>query len=98
MVLLDRHRRIIGAQALAVGDRFRVSIRIRTVVEAVLRSRASGVVLAHNHPSGICRPSAQDLAATRRLAVVLEAIDTDLVDHLILGRDRVYSMQAAGLL
>jgi DNA repair protein RadC len=63
-----------------------------------LRHNATGIILAHSHPSGYCRPSGCDIATTRRLAQVAQALDIALVDHLIFTADAVYSMRAGGLL
>ena len=46
------------------------------------------MLIAHNHPDGDLRPSAADMALTRRLAQGLAALDVMLLDHLILGAVR----------
>jgi DNA repair protein RadC len=46
----------------------------------------------------VCRPSADDIAATRRLQTIAEALELRLVDHLIVTRRAVYSMRAGGCL
>jgi DNA repair protein RadC len=71
---------------------------MRDVFAEALRLGASGMILAHNHPSGECRPSDNDIAATRRLAEVALALDVALIDHLIFTHEAVYSMRAGGLL
>ena len=63
-----------------------------------LRLDAHGLILAHNHPPGHCRPSSCDIIATRRLAEVARALDIVLIDHLIFTDEAVYSMRAEGLL
>ena len=63
-----------------------------------LRLDARGIILAHNHPSGECRPSGCDIAATHQLAAVASALDIELIDHLIFTHEAVYSMRAGGLL
>lgn len=54
--------------------------------------------LTHNHPSGDPTPSEADLAVTRRIIRVLDAIDVRLVDHIVLAGDRWASMRELGLL
>ena len=57
---------------------------------------ARGLIVAHNHPSGDCRPSRSDILATHRLKEVAIALDIELIDHLILTENAVYSMRAGG--
>ncbi|MGN6495755.1 MAG: JAB domain-containing protein, partial [Tsuneonella sp.] len=59
---------------------------------------AGGFLLAHNHPSGDCRPSEEDVAATRHLAAVGAALELELVDHVIVTRHRALSLRAGGYL
>lgn len=61
------------------------SINIRKIISVVVRSNASAVILCHNHPSGIARPSRQDIVLTKKLAVVLETMNVALLDHLIIA-------------
>lgn len=75
-----------------------LSVRMRENFGEALRLDARELILAHNHPSGQCRPSSCDMTATRRLAEVARALDIVLIDHLILTDEAVYSMRAGGLL
>lgn len=59
---------------------------------------ARQIVLAHNHPSGIARPSAEDMATTRRIARDGAIVGIALIDHLIVAGNAVYSMKREGLL
>jgi DNA repair protein RadC len=69
---------------------------VRPLVERALELGAAGFLLAHNHPSGRCRPSADDVSGTLRLAEVAEALELSLIDHLIVTRTRVFSMRLGG--
>ncbi len=68
------------------------------IVREAVHHRAHRLLIAHNHPSGDPTPSLDDHLATRRIAELLRAIEVELVDHLILARNRVFSFRAAGLL
>ena len=59
---------------------------------------ARQIVLAHNHPSGIARPSAKDLATTRRIASDGVIVGIALIDHLIVAGNAIFSMKREGLL
>jgi DNA repair protein RadC len=73
-------------------------LRIREIVADAARHGSKGLILAHNHPSGDPSPSATDKRITRRLAVVGEAIDVAILDHLVLAGTECRSMRQMGLL
>jgi DNA repair protein RadC len=64
--------------------------------QAVCRADCASVVLAHNHPSGDTRPSAHDLAVTRRLTLAAEMLDISVLDHLIFNGGPVFSFREKG--
>jgi len=63
----------------------------REVVRLVVEHDATGVILAHNHPSGRTQPSEADRHLTRRIGAALRAIDVRLLDHLVVGESGFYS-------
>jgi len=71
---------------------------IRAIVADAARHGSKGLILAHNHPSGDVRPSAADKRITKRLALVSEAIDVVILDHLVLAGAECRSMRQMGLL
>lgn len=97
-IFVDRKRAWLGDGPCGIGTMSALTLRMRELIGDALRHDAAGIILAHSHPSGHCRPSGCDIAATRRLAEVARALDITLVDHLIFTPDAVYSMRAGGLL
>lgn len=97
-IFLDRDSGFLGEAACGIGTMTTLAIRMRTLLGEALRRDAAGIILAHSHPSGHCRPSDCDIAATRRLHEIAQALEIRLVDHLIFTDDAVYSMRAGGLL
>ena len=71
---------------------------IRTIVADAARHGSKGLILAHNHPSGDARPSDADKRITRRLALVSEAMDIAILDHLVMAGSDCRSMRQMGLL
>jgi DNA repair protein RadC len=98
VVFVDAARRQLGDASVGLGSFNALSLRMRELFAEALRLDARGLILAHNHPSGDCRPSSCDIAATNRLAEVARALDIALIDHLIFTKESVYSMRAGGLL
>lgn len=97
-IFLDSRSAWLGDAPCGIGTMTALTLRMRSLLGEALRHDAAGLILAHSHPSGHCRPSGCDIAATRRLAEVAAALDIALVDHLIFTTDAVYSMRAGGLL
>jgi DNA repair protein RadC len=54
--------------------------------------------LGHNHPSGVCEPSAADKRITERLQAAVSLVDIKILDHIICSPDSAYSFAEAGLL
>jgi DNA repair protein RadC len=93
----DAERRFLGEAAIARGTPHSLALCPRMIVSEGLRLGACGMILAHSHPSGDCRPSAADEAATRRLAWLGEMVDLVLLDHFIVTASAVYSMRIGGV-
>lgn len=98
VLFLGQNRVYLGDIPLATGGAGALSIRMRDLFAYALGLGAQSVVIAHNHPSGQCRPSQRDIEATERLNKVAGALDIELLDHLIFTQGAVYSMRAGGKL
>lgn len=96
-LFVDENRSYLGDAPLGLGGSGQLSLRMRDLFSKALSLNAGGVLIAHNHPSGLCRPSRCDIMSTRRLETVATALDIELVDHLIFTKDAVYSMRAGAL-
>lgn len=97
VLFVDQQGTYLGDAAMGRGSRGRLSVRMREVFCRALSLDASGILVAHNHPSGQCRPSHCDVVATRRLEEIATALDIELLDHLIFTQDAVYSMRAGAI-
>ncbi|MBN2465965.1 DNA repair protein RadC [candidate division WOR-3 bacterium] len=87
-----------GIERLEEGVVDRAIVYPRRVAQAALKRGAKAIVLAHNHPSGDTQPSERDKDLTRALVLAGAAVDVDVLDHLIVSRDGVFSFRKAGLL
>ena len=76
----------------------RAAVYPRNIVEECLRLKAVSVILIHNHPSGVCLPSNEDIAVTRAVEKTLNAMNIRLIDHLIVSPASLRSMARDGLL
>lgn len=80
------------------GRNASADLPIRQIIFDAAVHGSTGLVLAHNHPTGDPTPSAEDCSLTRRLALLGEAMEVSLIDHLIFGGSECRSMRAMGLL
>lgn len=85
VLFLDSGRHLLGSAEWA-GTVDRAYISPREIAEKALLLRATGVILAHNHPSGNCKPSSADMQFTKSVFNALELFDIKLLDHLIISR------------
>jgi DNA repair protein RadC len=97
-IYLDQGRRILGREVFDAGSRTRTVLYPRRLFEQALRHKATGIVLAHNHPGGSRQASAADRNLTQSIARLGEGLEIELVDHLIVTRDGHSSFREQGLL
>jgi DNA repair protein RadC len=96
---LDAQNRLIAAEELFRGTLTQTSVYPREVVKRALGHNAAAVVLAHNHPSGLCEPSRADELLTRELKQALALVDVKVLDHFIVaGQSQPLSFAERGLL
>ena len=98
VLFLDAQHRLIALEEMFRGTLAQASVYPREVVCRALQLGAAAVVLAHNHPTGLVRPSAADQALTATLRSALGLVDVRVIDHLIVGPGNSYSMAESGLL
>ena len=70
----------------------------KVIFAAAIKSAASSIILAHNHPSGNLRPSSADISLTRKIKAGGELLDIAVSDHLIISREGYYSFADEGLM
>jgi DNA repair protein RadC len=80
------------------GDETGAEFPLREIIADAANLGSSGIVIAHNHPSGDARPSESDCRATRRLATAAEALDCTVLDHLVFGGRDCASLRQLGYL
>ena len=97
VIFMNSHNHVLDFQVFP-GTVDRAAVYPREVAEKCLRVGASAVIVAHNHPSGVCMPSDGDLQTTRRILAALRTISVGLVDHLIVTPTACLSLRASGML
>ena len=87
VALLSRKHRLIAVVPVYVGNVAGSPVRIAELFTEAVRRNASGILLAHNHPSGDPSPSADDLRTTKDAAAAGRLLGIEVVDHLVLVPD-----------
>ncbi len=95
-VSLDSNLKVIRTTKVHEGSFDSVSFSIAKVVRSLVASGARGVIIAHNHPSGVALPSERDLDSTEKLKHALNSVGIDFIDHIILGENDYVSFRQSG--
>jgi DNA repair protein RadC len=88
----------IGYAKISQGGVTGTVVDIKIIAKYIAGSLATGIILAHNHPSGRKTPSNNDLELTKRISEMCVYMDCRLLDHVILTATDHYSMAEEGIL
>lgn len=96
-LLLNRANDALGIVNHSKGGIAGTVVDVRLIFAAAIKANATGLILAHNHPSGNLKPSYQDIQLTKRVKEAGMLLDIQLLDHLILSSESYLSMADQGL-
>jgi DNA repair protein RadC len=91
ILLLNRANDTIGYAKISQGGIVGTIVDVKIIAKYVVDSLASGIILAHNHPSGNLLESKSDIDITNKIKNVLSYFDCKVLDHLILTKQNYYS-------
>jgi len=97
LLCLDAKCKVLCCEKVGEGGINSAGVPVRRIVELALKSNATAVILAHNHPSGLAIPSGEDVQTTCRVAMALDAVEISLVDHIIVADQDWVSLAQSGL-
>jgi DNA repair protein RadC len=80
---LNRANKVVGVYHASTGGISGTVADPRLILGTALKVAASGLILAHNHPSGNLKPSTADQELTNKLVNASKMLDINLLDHLI---------------
>jgi DNA repair protein RadC len=86
VICLNNNLGVIKHHIVSTGTANRTFVEPAKIMEYALNDKASSVVLAHNHPSGECYPSASDINFTLEMQGILEKVGIRLLDHVIVTK------------
>lgn len=104
MLCLDSHNNLVKMNKLAkisnisMGSLNASIVHPREVFREAIQSSAAQIIVGHNHPSGNPDPSPEDVALTRRLEEAAKIFGIELLDHIIVTKEKFSSLKAIGLI
>lgn len=98
ILILNRANSVIKEEYLSKGGISGTVVDTRLICKSAIENNASGIIIAHNHPSGQILPSEQDKNITKKLKEALKLFEIPLLDHLIIGDNKYFSFADENML
>lgn len=93
VLFLDAKNHLLASETMFTGTVATTAVHVREVAKHALLHNATGVIIAHNHPSGDSTPSPQDYQMTELVRKALATVEVNLLDHLVVGGNDVHSIE-----
>lgn len=98
LIMLNTKNKIIAHKTISKGTVNASIVTPREIFFPAIKMMASSIILAHNHPSADVTPSNEDKNITEIVARSGKLINIKLLDHIIIGKNKIYSFKEAGLI
>ena len=98
VMLLNRANKVIDIKLIGRGGVSSTVVDSKVIFSFALESLASGIILAHNHPSGNLKPSNSDIRLTKKLVDAGKILEVPILDHIIVGDNDYFSFADEGLI
>jgi DNA repair protein RadC len=98
IILVNRANKVLKIERVGMGGVTGTVADIRIMFKLALEHLATGIILAHNHPSGQLRPSDADIQLTRNVKEAGKILMVNLLDHVIIGHNAYFSFTDEGML
>jgi DNA repair protein RadC len=97
LLTLNGAHNVISVSIISIGLANKAIIHPREVFCKAVSDRATGIIICHNHPSGVLDPSEEDMLATEELFKAGEIVGIPLVDHVIFSKTGYSSLKRLGV-
>lgn len=98
VLYLNTKNHLIEDEVQDAGTVDQTQVYPREIVKRAIFHAASAIILVHNHPSGICKPSKADIVMTAKIVEACKTIDVLVHDHIIVGGGTVFSFRSNNLM
>lgn len=93
VILLNTRNEVLSTPTIYQGSLNTSVVRVGELFRSAVRTNAAALIVAHNHPSGDPSPSPEDIKVTRQLVKAGDLLDINVLDHIIIGRQRFVSLK-----
>jgi len=97
VILLDSKNRVLATPTIYQGSLNTSLIRVGELFREAIRQNCAAIIVVHNHPSGDPTPSPEDVLVTKQIVEAGRLLDIEVLDHLVIGRQRYVSLKERGL-
>lgn len=98
VIFTNRRNAVIKTECISRGGISGTVVDVRLILKPAIELLASGIILAHNHPSGNLKPSREDILLTKKVKEAAKLLDIVLQDHIIIGDSNYLSLMDEGLI
>jgi DNA repair protein RadC len=96
ILLLNKANKVLGVSKISEGGLSGTVVDPKRIFQVALKSNATSIILAHNHPSGNIKPSEADQKITQKCRDAGSLLDIVVLDHIILTAEQYYSFADEG--
>lgn len=93
VVVLNTKNQVMATPTVFVGSVNATTVRVAEVFREAVRQNCPAMIVVHNHPSGDPAPSPEDVSVTRELVAAGKALDVEVLDHVVIGRQGFVSLK-----
>jgi len=98
VLFMDTRHRVLALVVMFSGGMTESVVDVRILIKTALDIGATTFLIAHNHPSGDPKPSAEDKAITKKIEQAARMFDIRLLDHIVVGHETFFSFANEGIL
>ncbi len=98
VIFMNRNNTVIKTECISKGGVSGTVVDVRLILKPAIECLASGIILAHNHPSGNLKASNEDIHLTKKVKEAVKLLDMIIQDHLIIGDQAYFSFADEGVL
>ncbi|MFC4596858.1 RadC family protein [Cohnella hongkongensis] len=97
-LFLNTKNRVIAKEIISIGSLNSCIVHPREVFRSAIKRCSASLICAHNHPSGDCSPSPEDISLTKRLVSAGKIVGIEVLDHIIIGGKQFTSLREMGVM
>lgn len=98
VLFMDTRHKVLALVVMFSGGMTESVVDVRILIKTALDIGATAFLIAHNHPSGDPKPSAEDRAITKKIEQAARLFDIRLLDHIVVGHENFFSFANQGIL